>query len=284
MGTHIDIEDRGFDISLVLLGNHGLLGGVHAADIRAVIVADAAVARSHALDPGDPLRFFAVGKALNMTGKGAGGGENTFIFKAGHDIRPQTIAQFGFDAGVEGLEAGRENDRAGFDLFNLLPLVMVDRLGKAGIHALQAFATNHAVEAFLRFGLGLLFGQPQLHFVEARPPSCHGNCGHFSAGHLLDVLRDRSEILLRDVKRFTAGGYVLTLEIAGNRDCRLFPVSHRANGDPGTGLGITTGKDTVLVSGQGDGIGLNGSLTGKGQALVFGQEQRIGRLPDGGDD
>ncbi len=57
-----------------------------------------------------------------------------------------------------------------------------------------------------------------------------------------------------------------------------------ANGDPGTGLGVTTGKNPFFVGGQGNGLGFDSALAGQGQALFFRQEQRIRRLADGGND
>ena len=79
-GAHVHVENDRFQVPVdVLLGNHGFLGGVHAADRRTVAVAAAVfVPRPHTLQPGDALGFFTVQRPHDMTEIGAAGRENSF--------------------------------------------------------------------------------------------------------------------------------------------------------------------------------------------------------------
>ena len=60
------IENSGVDVGLVLLGDHRLLGRIHTADIGAVILADCAVARADALNPGNPMGFLVRRRGARM--------------------------------------------------------------------------------------------------------------------------------------------------------------------------------------------------------------------------
>src|SRR5665647_925139 len=72
VGPEINEEDGRLDFGIMLLGNNGLLGGVHAADRRAIGPAVGGIPRPDALYPGDFLRLGAIGGALDMSVGGPG--------------------------------------------------------------------------------------------------------------------------------------------------------------------------------------------------------------------
>jgi hypothetical protein len=75
LGPKVDEENGGLHPGVMLLGDDGLLGCIHAAYVRAVFPADGSVPGAHALDPGDFLGFFIIRGPLDVPGMGAGAGK-----------------------------------------------------------------------------------------------------------------------------------------------------------------------------------------------------------------
>ena len=82
LGPKIHEEDGGLDLVVVLPGDDGLLGGVHAADVGAVFPAAGGVPGAHALDPGHFPGRGAVAGAPDMPVIRPGGGEDALELEA----------------------------------------------------------------------------------------------------------------------------------------------------------------------------------------------------------
>ena len=156
--AHVHAEDGDVQVLAVrmLQGDHGLLGGAHAADGRAVAVAAGGVAAAHALDEGDPLDLSAVRGPLDVSAGGTGGREHAFELHAGQHVGVSPVAELAAQRALELLEAGGEDHAAGVDLDLLGLLVVAHRSGRAGLDALHALAAKTARQATLGLGDGLL--------------------------------------------------------------------------------------------------------------------------------
>ena len=113
-GPLVHDKDFALDARQPLLGQHRLLGGVHAADGRAVGVL--LVARADALQPGDPLRDLAVRWPLDDALGGAGAAGKSLELDAGDDVGIATVAQLLGGRGVVELVAHGQDDGADVDL------------------------------------------------------------------------------------------------------------------------------------------------------------------------
>ena len=115
---HIHAEDR--DVELlpmrVLQGDHGLLGGAHAADGRAVAVAAGGVPAAHALDESDLLHLAAIRRPLDMAAGRTRGREHPLELHAREHVGVAPVAELAAQRGLELLEARREDDAADADL------------------------------------------------------------------------------------------------------------------------------------------------------------------------
>ena len=90
----------------MLPGNNRFLGGVHAADRRAVTLPAAAVAGAHALDPGDLFRMGAVRWALHDSAERTGSAEHALELEAGYHVRVATVTVLPPDIPFYRLEPG----------------------------------------------------------------------------------------------------------------------------------------------------------------------------------
>ncbi len=131
LGPDIDKKDRRLDSGNMFLGNDGLLGGIHTANIRTIILMKTGIPGTDALDPAYLGRFLMVGRPLNMAGIRSGGGQETFKFQAGNHIGVAAIAVFPFKSGIKGLKSGAGNN--GAHIKGQLPgfLIIVDGPGRA---------------------------------------------------------------------------------------------------------------------------------------------------------
>ena len=96
VGPDVNIKNSGADIGCMLPGDHGLFGGGHATHSGTILLTDMTVTRTHTLNPGDTGRFFSVRNALNMSLKWTSCRKNSFVFQAGDDIGPASVAVFSF--------------------------------------------------------------------------------------------------------------------------------------------------------------------------------------------
>ena len=127
VGADVVVENRRLHLRHVVLGQDHLLLRVGAADRRAIAVA----ARDHlprtdAVDPGDLVRMLLVRRAQDLALVRPGGAEQALEVEAGDDVLIGAVAVVAAQPGVEGLVAGRQNDRPDLDFDFLRLLVEVD--------------------------------------------------------------------------------------------------------------------------------------------------------------
>src|ERR1019366_8413806 len=152
--------------------------GIHTADGRTVVVLE--IARSNALQEGDPLRLLPVEGAENMTGVGSRGGQNSLELQRRDHIREAAITQVFLQSGIEDLVSRCEDDRAYVQLKILLCLQVVDRVGLASGLAKMTITTDPATQTAFGLGNRLFGGVAGVDFAK-RPPTCyriergHGN-------------------------------------------------------------------------------------------------------------
>lgn len=125
-GVILQRRMRGKQRSIFLPAEHGVLGGVHAADFGAVGLAlfAAVTAGAHALDEHDGAGVFSVGGAKQRAAGGACRVHQTLEFQTGHHIRALSIGELIEFTQINGIEAGGGHDGAVF-LLNQLVLLMV---------------------------------------------------------------------------------------------------------------------------------------------------------------
>ncbi len=143
VAPNIHVEDALRDVPAGrMFGRHErLLDGIHAADTRAVAVrAPVRAPRSHALQPGDLAGFASVRRADEMPHARAAGRQEALVFKAGDDVGDAAVAVKIEARGIEGLEAGGEDDRTDMDRHRLFLVVEIDGAGGAEFLAGPAFA------------------------------------------------------------------------------------------------------------------------------------------------
>jgi len=107
---HVDVEVEDLGAG-VLLEEVGQLEGIHAADARAPAVG-VLVARTHAVDDADALRYGLAVAQNHFAGGGAAGVDQPLDFERGVDVGVVAVAIVRNALGVEGLEAGGQDDGA----------------------------------------------------------------------------------------------------------------------------------------------------------------------------
>ena len=118
--AHVDVEV--VDLGLgVLLEQVRQLQRIHAADARAPAVG-LLVARADAVDDADGFGMLAVAQDHLAAGR-AGGVDEALDLERGIHVGEGAVAVLGHALGVEGLEAGGDDDRADLDLLELLLLL-----------------------------------------------------------------------------------------------------------------------------------------------------------------
>jgi len=143
VGAHVHIKHGAVQIiALVLLGNHRLLNGIHAADRGAIgIIAFVHVPGADALEPGDFFWLPAVfGLPFDMTRGRARGGQNPLKLHGGDHVGEfgvLVIVEFG---GVKGGKARRQNHGPDVDGVDLFFLIKINRIRRAKLFAGAALA------------------------------------------------------------------------------------------------------------------------------------------------
>jgi hypothetical protein len=90
--SHVHHKDMHVQAGLVLLGDHGFLGGVHAADRGAIIMA--LVSRTDALQEGHTLRRSMIGWSMDMTQSRSGGGQQALELEGSDYVGIASKAEF----------------------------------------------------------------------------------------------------------------------------------------------------------------------------------------------
>ena len=139
-GADVHVEDVGAARVHLVLVEHRVLGGVHAADLGAVVDAFRRVAAAGAGDEDDLLGDLAVGRPLGYALRRAGGRQQPFERQAGDHILVLAVAVLGEEARRLDLVAGRDDDRADIHLDQLIFLAEADRLRRTGFFADFALA------------------------------------------------------------------------------------------------------------------------------------------------
>lgn len=144
VGPDVHEEDVFLEVS-VLLGDHGLLGRVHAAHGRAVLLPAFLLGPgSAALDVGDLLGVLSAGGHGDVSPAGTGSAHHPLVLDRGHDVLVPAVAVLGGDVGVPDLESGSGDDGSDLELDDLVLVVVVDGALSAVLGAESALAfLNH---------------------------------------------------------------------------------------------------------------------------------------------
>ena len=272
VSAHIHEKYRAIQlIAGMLLGDDGLLDGVHAANRRAVfVVAAVLVAGTDTLKPGNFLWVLVVRGAGHVSFGGSGSAQQPFELHGGDHVGILAVAVKIQPGGIVGGKAGGQNNRPHFKIQGF-PLLLVgfqgDRTRAAGFHALVAFAAVAAVQAAVGLGLAGVFRQSQFHLVEIALTGCRLQFPHLGACHHRFIGGNRAVDRVITIDGFAAGSHVDTVQTAGDGLSRFLSGSDGADGNPGTGLQVTAGKDALPSGGVGDGVHLGGAPAGEFQVI-----------------
>ena len=165
VGSDIHVKNGLFKLfpGGVLRGHQSLLHGVHAADAGAVaVVASVGIARTYTLNPGDPLRLLLIGRTGEVSHARPAGREKPLVFEAGDNIGDGTITVNIQSRGVEGFEAGGQDDGAYIKGERLLPVLEIDGARGAEFFTGLAFAAFQVNAALFINGILEGHGLPVL--------------------------------------------------------------------------------------------------------------------------
>ncbi len=140
-GADVDVEYVHLGVRVLLPAEHGVLGGVHAADFGAVGLAPGVVAPgAHALDKDDGVGMFPVGGPQQGAAGGASGVHQPLKFQRGHYVGTLGVGELVVLVQLDGLKAGSHYDCA-IVLFHVgILLFVVDSPGGADLGADAALA------------------------------------------------------------------------------------------------------------------------------------------------
>ena len=140
VGPDVHEEDVLLDVS-VLLGDHGLLGRVHAAHGRAVLLPALLLGPgSAALDVGDLLGVLSAGGNDDVSPVGSGGAHEPLVLDGGDDVLVPAVAVLAGVGGVPDLESGSGNDGSDLEGDLLVLVIVVDGSLSAVLLAESALA------------------------------------------------------------------------------------------------------------------------------------------------
>ena len=112
-GTHVDVEHRYVDVRVFITDQHGVLCRVHAANLGAVaLTALIGATAAYTLDEHHILRVLAVGKALQMTLRGACRVHDALELEGRDDILALAVCVLIVLIELDGIEAGSDDDSA----------------------------------------------------------------------------------------------------------------------------------------------------------------------------
>ena len=286
-GPHVHHEHLALHVGDVLLGQHGLLGRVHAAHGAAIVML--LIAGAHTLEEGDPAGLPPVGRAGDVPPCRTRSGQQALKLHSRHHIGIATEAQLLRGGGIKQAVARGQDDRPHSQI--LLPgcLLMVDGPRLAGHHALVAFRAEPTLQATSSLSPSRLFRQAQLNLAEVPKPILHRGVGHsLSRGqvHLtpshpgLDLLL--AEFSHRERKRLPRGQQRLASQVSidgkssSTARCDSLDQSARPGG------GIASREDPRPVGRHGLWIHGQGPPGGDLKAMILLQERDLRRLCHGG--
>ena len=142
VGSHVHKKDRRVQIFMgMLLGNNGLLDGVHTADSRTVSVAPGEkIAGPHTLQPGYLFRGLLVGRPQQVPLVRSGGTQNALEFHTGNDIRIRAVTINRGNIRNKRLKPGSKDDGSHFDSVDFVLLVEVHGICRTEFFTGFAFA------------------------------------------------------------------------------------------------------------------------------------------------
>src|SRR4030042_6449637 len=158
MGSNIIVEDGRFQTGYMVYRHDGLFRGVHATDRGAILPPHESISGTHTLDPGVLPRFPPIRRATYMPLIRARGREDSLKLHPGDHIREAFVTVFPLQPRIEGFVSRGEDDGAHPDLQLLLRHPVIDGMGTADSHTLQALGTEAAIETPLGLGNCLLRG------------------------------------------------------------------------------------------------------------------------------
>ncbi len=175
-GPDIHVEEGDVEVGRAILRNHGLLGRIHAADGRTMILAAGGVPRSDALDEGNPLHLLPIRNPDRKPLGGTRGGEHPLELDARQDILIPAKPVLPLSLGQEGLKAKSEEDGPDPNRLLLLFLVKIDRPRTADLDTFPASGTGLGIDdQAVRDGLrkGKIDGLPFLQSSTEFPLHLH---------------------------------------------------------------------------------------------------------------
>ena len=140
VGPDVHEEDVFLEVS-VLLGDHGLLDGVHAAHGRAVLLPSGLLGPgSAALDVSDLLGVLSAGGNDDVPPVGSGRAHEPLVLDGGDDVLVPAVSVLGGGLGVPYLESGSGDDGSDLEGDDLVLVVVVDGSLAAVLGAQSALA------------------------------------------------------------------------------------------------------------------------------------------------
>ena len=269
--SQVRVEDRRLDRALVLFGDDGLFGCVHAADRGAVVLSRRSISGAHALDPGDRPRSAPVRRPLQMSFVRTRGTENALELHAAYYVGVTPKAVLGLQRRVELLVAIGQDDGPNSELDLPVRHTVVNGIGLARFDALEAETAPAAGKTPFRLpdsdALELLrVGRTRR--PEETVPSVHRPPFLVE----LSFLAHRNQL-------YGAEGLPLQGAIDGNRrppaGCNALDQHIRPEGD------VAAREDAGGAGGQS--LRVNGDVPVCGPLDLLREEREVGVLTDGDD-
>ena len=172
-GPYVHVEHIRLSPVHLVLVEHGVLGRIHAAYLRAVGYSLGRVARPAAGDEHHLLRHFAVRRPPYLAKRGPGCGCQALKLQPGDDVGVAPVAVFREEVGAEHVETGGHNHRP--HLLGDNPVFLAEAYGVGWAHLLAHAALARAVVcAVLLVDDGLVGHGLRKRHVDGRAPSQSG--------------------------------------------------------------------------------------------------------------
>ena len=259
-GTHVDVEDVHFGLGVLVTHQHSVLGGVHAADLGAVLLAflgASGATRADALHEHDGLGRLAVGGTLQMTGGRTGGIGQTLELQRGDHVLGLVVGELVKLVHADGIETGSHNDGTVFLVDVLILLLVIDGTGGTHLGANTALAVLQHIAVVgidggdLRHSLSKrnVDGRTVVHTqVKLVGHLLHGALLNTSAATGTHVFLDEAGILLDGHVEVTHKALDLG-HLAVGEDANLLVLSHVHHlGGQDTGGAVQRGERLIQLS------------------------------------
>ncbi len=153
VGPDVNIKNSGTALGCMLPGDHGLFGGGHATHGGTILLTNMTVPGTDTLNPGDAAGIFTVGNALNMSLEWTGCRKNSFVFQAGDDIGPASVAVFPFYTRIKRLKSSGQNHGPCIQPDDFIFLIKRDGLIFTNLFANAAFSLCEIAAALFINGI-----------------------------------------------------------------------------------------------------------------------------------